>query len=86
MNYYDGKPTPYTWSAGDDTEPMVVSTDLEKAMWPVSSSPSEDVMDQPDTISLGDLEAEIEGSGVDPRTCVDTFVVLNGDTFFVTRP
>jgi hypothetical protein len=47
----------------------------------------EDVYDLPDDerMSIAELEAEIEGSGVDPRTCVDNFVMLNGDRFFVTR-
>lgn len=44
-----------------------------------------DLLEGEERMSLHDLEPEIAGSGVDPMTCVDRFVELNGDQFFITN-
>ena len=56
--------------------------------WTPWSIFSEDVLDQDDTISISEItdndQTSFERAGFAERTRVDTFLNMNGDTFFVT--
>lgn len=69
----------------EDMGPM----DWRGRVYPAPSLDAEDVLNQEDTISLEDLEAdehsEFSAAGFDEQTPVDTFIRMNGDNRYVTE-